>query len=144
MLKKISNLIAFFVLLSLFLVVGLGLGHSFGIEMKLNGTMAGCIFDRQTAICPMIFTEHITKWQALFTVIPQKSTLLIQLLMLVSILVLAASAARQTWLLLLFNYFSKRWKLYLKHNPHITLFDHQRQLFSRGILNAKIYEPARI
>lgn len=144
MLKKISKLITPFVLLSLFFIVGFGLSHSLGMEMKNDGTMGGCMFDGKAAICPMTFAEHLSRWQGMFSVIPQKSAFLIQLLVLISTLVLAVFALRRNLLLSLFSYFSERWRLYLKNNPHLLFFDPIREAFSQGILNPKIYNGATL
>lgn len=142
MLRETSNIITLFALPSFLLIGGFGLSHSLGMEMKDDGTMGGCMFDGQAAICPMTFTEHISKWQSMFSVIPQKSTFLIQLLVLISAFVLAAFAIRRNLLRSLFSYFSDRWKFYLKNNPHLPLFDQLREAFSNGILNPKIYDFA--
>lgn len=142
--RKISNLTTLFVLFSFLIIGGFGLSYSLGMEMKDNGTMGGCMFDGQAAICPMTFAEHLSKWQGMFTVIPQKSTVIIQLLALISTFVIAAFTLRQRLLLLLFSYFSERWKLYLKNNPHLPLFDRLREAFSQGILNPKIYDSATL
>lgn len=142
MLRKISKFITLFVLLSLFFIVGFGLSHSLGMEMRDNGTMGGCMFDGQAAICPMTFAEHLSKWQDMFTVIPQKSIILIQLLVLISTFAIVAFALRQHLLLSLFSYFSERWKFYIKNNPNLALFDRLREAFSQGILNPKIYDFA--
>lgn len=139
MAKRISNFITLFVLFSFLIIGGFGLSHSLSMEMKGDGTMGGCMFDGQAAICPMTFVEHISRWQGVFTVVPQKSTVVIQLLALTSAFVIAAFAFRQHLLLSLFSYFSERWRIYVKNNPHLPLFDHVREAFSQGILNPKIY-----
>lgn len=144
MLKNISKFITLFVLLSLFFIVGFGLSNSLGMDMKDNGTMGGCIFDGQAEICPMILTEHISNWQSMFSVTLQKNFFFIQLLVLISALVVTAFALRRHLLLLLFSYFSERWKFYIKNNPNLSLFDRLREAFSQGILNKKIYDFATL
>lgn len=139
MIGKISNFITLFALLSFFLIVGFGLNHSSGMEMKDDGTMSGCMFDGRAEICLMTLAEHISNWQGIFSVIPQKSNFLIQILVLVSTLILAVFALRRNLLLSFFGYFSERWKLYLKQNLHLSLFNYLREALSQGILNPKIY-----
>lgn len=142
MLKQTSNFITLFVLLSFLLIGGFGLSHSSGMEMRDDGTMGGCMFDGRAEICPMTLAEHISNWQSMFSVIPQKSTVLIQLLVLISTLILAASVLGWRSPPSLFSYFSERWRLYIKNNPNLPLFDRLREAFSQGILNPKIYDFA--
>lgn len=143
--KNILNFLLIFGI-SAFLAVGVfGMSHlSNDMEMNDNGTMSGCLFDGRAEICPMTITEHLSRWQGMFTAIPQKADLLILLFAIISAVgVLAFSILKQNQLLLL-KYFSDRWRLYLKQNPHLSLFDHLREAFSRGILNPKIYNPASL
>lgn len=140
--KGISNVITLFVLFSFFFIVGFGLSHSLGMEMRTDGTMGGCMFDGRAQICPMAFTEHISNWQSMFSVILQKSFFFVQILVLISTFIVAVSALRRNLLFLLFSYFSERWKFSIKNNPNLPLFDFIREAFSRGILNPKIYDLA--
>jgi len=126
--------------ISAFLSVGVfGMSHSSEMKIKDDGTMNGCLFDGRAEICLMTFAEHLSRWQGMFTVIPKKAGLLVLLLVLISAGgVLVFSIFKQHQLLLL-KYFLDRWRLYLKQNQHIPLFDHLREAFSRGILNPEIY-----
>ncbi len=136
--KKLPILLASLSLTALLFVAVFGTSHAMamGMEMRGDGTMSGCLFDGRAEICPMTIFEHLSRWQGMFTTILQKTYFLIQF-------VLLAFAFRQH-LLLLFAYLSDRWRLYLKQNPHIPLFDPLRETFSQGILNPKIYESATL
>src|SRR3989338_10557198 len=140
--KNILNFLLIFGI-SAFLAVGVfGMSHSSDMKMNDNGTMSGCLFDGRAEICPMTIAEHLSRWQGMFTAIPQKAGLLMLLFALISAVgALVFSILKRNQLLLL-KYFSDRWRLYLKQNPHLSLFDHLREAFSRGILNPKIYESA--
>ena len=143
--SAIKNVLNFLLILgiSAFLVVGVfGMSHMSDMKMKSDGTMSGCLFDGQAEICPMTIAEHLSRWQGMFTAIPQKTDVLVQFLLLALAFVLIASAFRQRLLLLLSAQFSDRWRFYLKQNPHIPLFDPLREAFSQGILNPKIYSSA--
>jgi hypothetical protein len=142
--QKIGHFLIAFTLVVFLAVTFLGVSMTMGMEMKDDGTMSGCMFDGQAEICPMTFAEHLSGWQNMFTVIPQKSTVFIQLLALIAAFVIIAFALRRHLLLSLFSYFSERWKFYIRDNPNLPLFDHLRQLFSQGILNPKIYNGAAL
>lgn len=133
----------FFAILSLFVFLSVllfGISHTFGMEMRENGTMGSCLFDGNAEICPMTFFEHLVRWQGMFTAIPEKADFLTALLILISSVgAFFLFNLRRRWLLLLFNRLSDRWQFYLKQNPYLPFFNHLRKAFSRGILNPKIY-----
>jgi len=140
--KNILNFLLIFGISAFFAVGVFGISHSSDMKMKDDGTMGGCLFDGRAEICSMTFAEHLSLWQGMFTAIPQKTNLWVLLFALISAIgVLVFSILKQHQLLLL-KYFSDRWRLYLKQNPRLSLFDHLREAFSRGILNPKIYESA--
>ena len=134
--KLSENLIPFvlasFVFMSLF---------SMGIGMKMkDGQMSSCPFmASQASICQMSFTEHIGQWQHSFLGIPTKINLLILSLLLLSIIIVPFAKpftkVKQTELAaqLIFYYKTAATKI----------FDPLLLAFSDGILNPKIYEPAR-
>ena len=131
--------------ISAFLVVGVfGMSHMSDMKMKGDGTMDGCLFDGQAEICPMTIAEHLSRWQGMFTAISQKTDILIQFLLLALAFIFIASEFRQRILLLWSTQFSGRLRLYLKQNPHLSLFNQLREAFSRGILNPKIYNSASL
>jgi len=137
--KNILNLLLIFGIFA-FLAVGVfGMSRSTDMKMSDNGTIGGCLFTGMEEICTMTLIEHISRWQGMFTAIPQKADLMAMLFALISAVgALAFSILKRNQLLLL-KYFSDRWRLYLKQNPHILLFDPLQEAFSRGILNPKIY-----
>jgi len=111
-------------------------------EMKPDTTMGGCLFDGQTEVCAMNFSEHIALWQRMLTSLPQ-NTGLIDLLIL-SITFIATIAF---WRNPLFEFFERvvsRLRLYIKQHSQIYLFYYLLEAFSKGILNPKIYESAII
>src|SRR3989344_5765348 len=114
--------------------VTFGLFHHVG-EMKPDGTMSGCLFSEQMEVCTMNFSEHIALWQSMVRSLPQFAQLL-DLLLVVSI---ALVALRQGSLFVLSRRITSRLRLYIKAHPHIRLFNFFREMFSRGILNSKIY-----
>lgn len=137
--KKIADPLLIFGFFT-FLSVGVfGIFQSAQMEMKDDGTMSGCLFDGRAEICLMTIAEHISRWQGMFTVIPQKTDLRVLLFALISAIgALAVSALRRNHHFLS-KHSSDRRRLYLKQNPHIPLFNPLREAFSRGILNPKIY-----
>lgn len=106
-------------------------------EMKRDSQMGGCLFDGQSEICTMNFSEHISSWQSAFTTLPP-SNILLNLLALAIFSVFVAVFWRNP----LFEFFDRiasRFKLYIKQHPQINFFDSLREAFSQGILNPKIY-----
>lgn len=106
-------------------------------EMKQDGQMEGCLFDGQSEICTMNFSEHLSSWQSVFTSLPP-NTVLLSLLALAMFSVLITAFWRDS----LFEFFDRiasRSKLYIKQHPQINFFDSLREAFSQGILNPKIY-----
>ena len=139
---KYTKMVGILGMATFIIVAIIGVSYTLEMKMKSDGTMSGCLFDGQAETCPMTIAEHLSRWQGMFTVIPQKTDILIQFLLLALAVIFIASAFRQRLLLLLSAHFLDRWRLYLKQNPHIPLFDPLREAFSRGILNPKIYESA--
>lgn len=127
------------------LVAVFGPFSTLGMEMREDGTMGGCLFTMGTAaeICPMTALDHISAWQQLFISTSEKAS---------SILLLFALLAIAT----VFYVYNKKWrweelqrnflvlKLYLKRHASLPTYDTLRELFSRGILNPKIYDSAAI
>lgn len=119
-----------------------GLGYMSGMTANESGDMAGCIFTGKTMLCKMSVVEHISLWQNMFTAIPRESLTLLALLVLSmaaifvikDVLAPLRSSKDET--------LEKR--LYLREHPDLLLFNPLKEAFSQGILNPKIYEPARI
>ena len=135
--KLFKNFIPFvfvsFVFASLF-----GMGIS--MEMK-DGQMSSCPFvASQASICQMSVTEHISQWQQAFLGIPTKANLPAFALLLLAIFVIPfakpLTKIKQNELAVqLISYFK---------TAATKIFDPLLLAFSDGILNPKIYEPARI
>jgi hypothetical protein len=141
--RKFAAFLAIISLFAFLSVLLFGISHTFGMEMRENGTMGGCLFDGKAEICPMAFSEHLSRWQGMFTAIPQKADVLITLFLLISAFgAFLLFNLRRHLLLLMFSRLSDRWRLYIKQNPHLSLFNHLREAFSQGILNPKIYDLA--
>ncbi|MEK7117138.1 MAG: hypothetical protein AAB837_03180 [Patescibacteria group bacterium] len=107
-------------------------------EMKQDGHMSGCLFDGQSEICAMNFSEHISSWQSAFTTLPP-SNMLLNLLALAVFSIFVAVFWRNP----LFEFFERahlRWKFYIKRNSELNFFNPLREAFSQGILNPKIYD----
>lgn len=135
--KILVKFLSFFLLFVFFTVVGFGLSHSLGMEMKSDGTMGQCFFTGTAELCPMTVVAHIAAWQELFVATPPK----IIATSLLVILLIAASAS--IWSR---TFFWREWlrraiapTLYLRAHPLLSLYNPFRELFSRGILHPRIY-----
>lgn len=137
--KKIRSLLVILALFAFVLVSFVGAGHAFAMEMNKDGSMDGCIFTGKTMLCKMNIIEHISFWQSIFTAtVPQKINTLVLLILLAGLFRIVSTLKRH--LLLPFSYLTICWKLYIKQNPHLSLFNPLQEVFSQGILNPKIYE----
>lgn len=142
--KNLIKTIFVLVTISFLWISTLGLFYHMN-EMKsvsLSGDMgSGCLFNGETEICTMSFGDHITLWQSMIRSYLQDILFLV--LFVLSVLVLFLSFGESN----IFKY-SKRLnlclKLYIKHNPQIQLFNSLREIFSRGILNPRLFALAII
>ncbi|OGN10768.1 MAG: hypothetical protein A3J46_01965 [Candidatus Yanofskybacteria bacterium RIFCSPHIGHO2_02_FULL_41_11] len=98
---------------------------------------SGCLFNGQTEVCTMNFFEHMALWQGMFTSLPQ-NTALLDLLILALVLV-AVIAFWHNPLMEFSERVASRWRLYIKQNPQIRLFNSLIEEFFQGILNPKIF-----
>ena len=115
-------------------------GIGVGMEMK-DGQMSSCPFmASQVSICQMSVTEHISQWQQVFVGIPTKTNLLALALLLLAIFVIPFA---KSFTKIKQNELAIRLISYCK-TAATKIFDPLLLAFSRGILNPKIYEPARI
>ena len=115
-----------------FLVVGIfGIFHN--MDMSSKGQMANCPFMGVTAICNMTPFEHIAVWQNMFTSIPQQSTVLALLSLLLS---LALARLLHLHLPRDANEVLQRVS-YFHRGPRV--FDPLRLAFARGIIHPKIF-----
>lgn len=137
--KKFANIVFMVITISLLWFGTFGLMYHVD-EMRQDSQMGGCLFDGQSEICTMNFSEHLSSWQSAFTSLPP-NTMLLSLLALATFLLSIMAFWRDP----LFEFYERsvyRWKLYIKQNPQINFFDSLREAFSQGILNPKIYNIA--
>lgn len=128
--RKLSENLALPILIS-FAFAGL-LGVGMGMEMTDN-QMSSCPFmANQAVMCQMSVTEHITRWQQALLGIPTKANLLA---LIVVLLVMVAVSSAKPFAARLFAY---------QKSCFVKNLDPPLIAFSDGILNPKIYEPARI
>lgn len=131
------SLLTFAILLAFFSIVVFGWSHSFGMEMRDDGMMSGCLFTGMDEICTMTFTEHLSAWQSMFNSIPVKSTIPSLLVLAIALLLFAGFLKRYfIWAL---ERMASLQVLYLIHHPNLSFFHPLREAFSQGILNPKIY-----
>lgn len=140
--KKIIKILFALTAISFLWLGTFGLLHHMGEMRPGNATSSGCLFNGQAEVCTMDFSEHIALWQGMMTSLPQNMGL-VDLLILALVLV----AVVAFWRSPLFEFserVSSRWRLYIKQNPQIRLFNSFIEQFSQGILNPKIFASATI
>lgn len=137
--KKLGRFFLVLGLIAFLSVAFFGASQSMmGMDERSDGTMGGCLFTGMEENCKMMFSEHLSQWQSMFTTtVPQKA-LFFALLLLLAIVFVAVAILKHN-LLLLFGYYTTRWRLYLRYNPELSLFNPLKKAFARGILNPKIY-----
>lgn len=136
--KKISRFIMGFMLIAFLSVAFFGVSQTMGMEMRSDGTMGGCLFSGMEEICEMSFTEHLTEWQSMFTTTVTQNAFTLILLLLLAVVFVAVGIFKRN-LHLLSSFHATRWRLYLRYNPELSLFNPLKEAFSQGILNPKIY-----
>lgn len=106
--------------------------HSVGMQTDEGGTMVGCLWAGEAAMCQMNAFEHLSLWRNIFTAI------------------LSVSTSAALFLALAWFIFSRHGRHRLQERilaqplrvytaPDISLGDYLRQAFSQGILHPKIY-----
>lgn len=136
--KKFTRFLLVLALVAFLSVVFFGASQSMGMEKQNSGKMSGCVFSGKVEICTMTFSEHIGHWQSMFTTTVTQNALTVILLLLLAIVFVAVGIFKRN-LLLLFSYYTTRWRLYIRNNPELSLFNPLKEAFSQGILNPKIY-----
>ena len=135
--------IAFMISIISFLWIGsLGLLYHMS-PMNLDATQNGCLFGGASEPCAMTFSEHITLWQGIITILPQDTFGIIGALLVMVALAITFTFYRDY----LFEFTQRiysRYRLYIKQHPQINLFNYLKDIFSSGILNRKIYKIATI
>ncbi len=122
------------ILIIIFTVVTLfGLGLS--MPVNLQGQMTGCaLLENHNSICQMYPLEHVTAWQSKFLTTQNQDNIL------VLVALLAVGAALLSVGLLKFNFsIYQVYRLYQKDHPDSSLFSYLTLVFSRGILQPKLY-----
>lgn len=112
----------------------------FGLNLSMNmdkdGKMPNCpTMSNSSAICQMSTTEHIARWQAMFTATYQSGNLFL-LAALFTVAFIYISFKRQTDLK---SSLDSAYRYYLYKQPEAKLFNYLTQAFSDGILHPKIY-----
>jgi len=138
MLGKLSENLILFVLAS-FAFMSL-FGMSVGMEER-NGQMSSCPFMANGAsLCQMNVTEHIVQWQQALLGIPTKGSFLaLGLLLPFLVIIPFAKPFSQIKAIEQTTHIS-----FYHRDTFAKVFDPFLIAFSDGILNPKIYEPARI
>ena len=137
--RKLSENLIVFVLVSFAFASILGVGMSMEIE---GGQMSGCPFmANQATLCQMSATEHIAQWQQAFLGIPTKTGLFaLVVILLAAVIIPFAKPFSQVEKLT-----ELAARLFVYQRTHfVKIFDPLLIAFSDGILNPKIYGPARI
>ena len=112
-------------------------------EMNMESTKNSCLFGDSTESCAMTFTEHVTLWQGMTTTLPQNILGIMGALLAMVTLALVFTFYRN-YLFEFTRRISSRFRLYIKQNPQINLFNYLGEVFSSGILNTKKYKLATI
>ncbi len=137
--KKFTRFFLGFTLVAFLSVAFFGLSQTMmGMKKQSDGTMNRCMFDGKAKICTMTLSEHLAHWQAMFAATTPQKALAFALLILLAVAFVGATIFKRN-LLLLLNYYATRWRLYIKQNPHLSLFNPLQEAFSLGIINPKIY-----
>jgi len=136
--KKFTRFLLGFALIAFLSVAFFGASQSMGMEMRDEGIMVGCLLTGMEEICTMKFDEHLGQWQSMFTTTAPQKAFAFALLPLLAVVFVAAAIFKRN-LLLLFSYYTTRWRLYIKQNPNLSLCNPLKEAFSQGILNSKIY-----
>jgi predicted metal-binding membrane protein len=137
--KKLSKNATILVLASFAFMSVLGMG----ISMEMNdGKMPGCPFMAgRAAMCQMSAMEHIAQLQQSFLGIPTKMNLLMLAMVLLAVAILPFVKPFSR-LKEITDFFSRLFAY--RSEPHAQISNPILLAFSDGILNPRIYEPARI
>ena len=109
----------------------------YSMPMDEHGKVTHCPFmNDSTSLCQMSVTEHIARWQQLFTAIPEKNLLFSALILLTALLMVLFSIIPKIRDKLLFQRFLH---YFYRRKSEINLFNHLLLAFSQGILNPRIY-----
>lgn len=132
---RLSRVTKSLLILAIFLIP---LSSFFALKSSMNmendGIMSNCVFtvDRSEG-CQMTISQHLGKWQQIFTLDSSSN----QFLLLLTLLTAGtAFIFLKEFLSLYLDNFYVRYK---RENPDLKLFDYLLLAFSKGILHPKIY-----
>lgn len=134
--KKFVNIVFILIAISFLWFGTFGLLQHM-VEMKSDSIMNGCLFNGQTEVCAMNFSEHITTWQSMLTSLPQDVGLLAMLIL--AVISITIIFFWRNFISEISESITSRSKLYIKQFSQIQVFNSLREAFSQGILNPKIY-----
>ncbi len=130
----------FATILSLVLLGTLSFGSFVGMERDEHGQMSACPFTATSSICTMSFSEHLSSWQGMFAATVDNSARLLAVVGFMLLVVVLASEYLKAD-----RYKDSHAYKYYAHERQKTFTSNKLlELFSRGILNPKIYELAVI
>lgn len=130
----------FVAILSLVLLSAFSFGPIMGMETDKDGQMSSCPFSEASSICKMGFSEHIGLWQSMFTAVVNNNA---SILALASMVILGMFATLKYMEVSQDKKFAV-FKSYVYERQKTFTSNKLLELFSRGILNPKIYELAAI
>ena len=116
-------------LFSLLVLVGLNFSMPYGPHSQ---AMVCPLMEHTTRVCPMDTAEHIAAWQRLFTTTPQDEIYLLIVLALLISYIFYRFIYPNTLL-------EERYKRYKYDHPDSSLYNYFKRVFSRGILQPKLY-----
>lgn len=137
------NLSKNYLLVAVFFIIFLyafSFGPIVGMDVDKYGQMSPCPFSMATSICTMTFLEHLNLWQSMFTATSDNN---IDMLVASGLIIFAV--------FLTLKYLEKdrgkellAYKLYTHEHQKSFVSNKLIELFSRGILNPKIYALAAL
>src|SRR3989344_2376413 len=140
---SLINKIVLAIIIVMFLMFNLfGLVYSVNNMASHNNVVSNCLFIShmdELSICPMNLTEHLNMWRLMFNAIISKISLM-NIIFLTFFYVFITPIIKINIFLnfYVFSFLYSRYKIYLKQNPHMLLFNKLKEVFSSGILNPKI------
>ncbi len=128
----------FITILVLVLLHTFSFGPVTGMEINKHGQMSACPFTMASSICAMGFSEHLNLWQSMFVATVNNNVNLL-VLALVGMIISALSLTLK-YLAIDLNRQIVAYQFYARQHSKNCTFNKLLELFSRGILNPKVYE----
>lgn len=126
-------------ILALVLLHAFSFGPAMGMETDKSGQMSACPFTEASSICKMGFSEHISLWQSMFTATLNSNAgilAIIGFIVLAVVLTLKYLVTDKDKELIAYKSYDRKRSIFL---PNKLI-----ELFSKGILNPKIYALATL